>query len=299
MRFIKPINVTSAMVTSSNIPPADYALWVNTATYEKDDKRTWKDRNWRALAAVPAGVEPGNEVVTTESPAKWLDLGATNRMAMFDEVVGTRSTHADTVTVTVVPGSVVDSIALLNLAGQSATVTMTDPVDGVVYQRTVTVVDADVDNWFDWFFEDFEVRTSTVLLDLPKYGTASITVTVAASGTAGIGALVMGKLTELGITLYTARVGIDDYSVKKKDDFGNYTVVERAFADNGEFPVLVETDNVTKIKRLLTDIRAKPVVWIAEATYEATIIYGFYQTFDITYGDKYNSNMQITIEGMT
>ncbi|MFJ3487723.1 hypothetical protein ACIPL1_30500 [Pseudomonas sp. NPDC090202] len=299
MQFIKPLGITSPMVVSSNIPAADYALWVSTSTYAKDDKRTWKDRNWQALGAVPAGTEPGNETVTTENPLKWLDLGATNRMAMFDEVVGTRSTHADSVTVTVRPGSVVNSIALLNLAGQSVTVTMTDSIDGVVYQRTATLIDAGVDNWYDWFFADIDTRTSMVLLDLPAYGTADITVTVNSSGTAAIGALVMGKLTTLGITTYTARVGIDDYSVKKKDDFGNFTVVERAFADNGDFPVVVETERVTKIKRLLTEIRAKPVVWIAESTYEAAIIYGFYTTFDITYGDDSNSNMQITIEGLT
>ena len=299
MKFIKPITVTSGLIVSSNIPPADNPLWVNNSTYAKDVKVTWKDRNWLAVAAVPAGIEPGNEVVTADNPAKWVDQGATNCMSMFDDVVGTQSTHAGSVTVTLQPGVVVNSVAVLNLVGNSYRVTMTDPTEGVVYDRTDSLVDGAVDNWYDWFFEEIEDRVTTVLTDLPAYATAQISITVFDVATAAIGALVLGKLTTLGTTLYTARVGIDDYSLKERDKFGNFSVLERAFADNGDFPVLVETSRVTKIKRLLTEVRAKPVVWIAEETYEATIIYGFYKTFDITYSDDTNSNMQITLEGMT
>ncbi|WP_062381976.1 hypothetical protein [Pseudomonas abietaniphila] len=298
MRFIRPIEVTPDKLISSNVAETDFATWVSTATYKLGDKVIWNHRIYQALAAVPAGVTPGAEVVTEETPAKWQDVGATNRWKMFDEVVGTLTTNPGSVSVTIKPGEVVNSLALFNVQGESVTVTMTDPVEGVVYSRTFSMIDAAVDNWYDWFFADIETMTSVVVLDVPAYGTANISVTVNSSGTAGIGALVIGKATLIGASVYGARVGIDDYSRKERDVFGNIVITPRAYSDTGDFSIVVDTDRVAKIKKLLTEIRAKPVVWIGEETYEATIIYGFFKSFDLVYSGPEVSDCQLSIEGL-
>ena len=299
MRFIRPIEVTPAKLTSSNVPETDNTVWSVTATYAIGNKVMLDHRNYEALAAVPAGVKPGAEVVTTASPAKWLDIGATNKWKMFDEIVGTLTTNPGSVSVTIQPGAVINSLALINVVGESATVVMTDPVEGVVASRTYSLIDGSVDNWYDWFFEEIEFRTSIVALDLPAYGTASITVTVTSSGTAGIGALVIGKTADIGKALYGTGVGIDDYSKKERDPFGGWVVTEGAFSDAAKFPVAVDTDKVSKIKRMLTEVRAKPVVWVGEETYEATILYGFFTSFDLVYSGPSVSDCQLQIEGLT
>jgi hypothetical protein len=294
MRFIRPIEVTPAKLINSNVPETDNPPWSAAATYSIGNKVMLDHRNYEALAAVAAGVKPGAETITAESPAKWLDRGATNRWKMFDEIVGTLTTRPGSVTVTIQPGSVVNSLALINVQGESVTVVMTDPIEGVVATRNYTLIDGAVDNWYDWFFEDIEFRTS-----LPAYGTASLTITVTSSGTAGVGALVVGKTAEIGTALYGTGVGIDDYSVKERDAFGGWSVTEKAFSDTAKFPVAVDTDRVTKIKRMLTDVRAKPVVWVGEETYEATIIYGFFTSFDLVYSGPDVSDFQLEIEGLT
>lgn len=298
MRFIRPIAVTPDKLISSNVAETDFATWVSTATYAIGTKVIWNHRIYQALAAVPAGVTPGSEVPTDTNPAKWQDIGATNRWRMFDEIVGTLTTNPGTVTMTIKPGEVVNSLALFNVQGESVTVTMTDPAEGVVYTKTFSMIDAAVDNWYDWFFADIDTVTSAVVLDMPAYGTANITVTVTSSGTAGVGALVVGKATLIGDSVYGASVGIDDYSRKERDTFGNIVVTPRAFSDTGDFQIVVDTDRVAKIKRLLTDIRAKPVVWIGEASYEATIIYGFFKSFDLIYSGPNVSDCQLSIEGL-
>lgn len=298
MRFIRPIEVTPEKLRSSNVAETDFATWTSTATYILGDKVIWNHRIYQALAAIPAGVTPGSEVPTEANPLKWQDLGATNRWRMFDEIVGTLTTNPGSVSVTVQPGEVVNSMALFNVQGESVTVTMTDPVEGVVYSRDFSLIDAAVDNWYDWFFAEIETLTSIVVLDMPAFGTASITVTINSSGTAGIGALVFGKTTLIGTSVYGASVGIDDYSRKERDPFGNIVVTPRAYSDTGDFPIVVDTDRVAKIKKLLTDIRAKPVVWIGEETYEATIIYGFFKSFDLVYSGPEVSDCQISIEGL-
>ncbi|WP_282396520.1 hypothetical protein [Pseudomonas sp. PS01298] len=299
MRFIRPVEVTPAKLISSNVPETDYPAWSVMATYSIGDKVVLDHRNYEALAAVPAGVKPGAEIVTTTNPAKWLDIGATNRWKMFDEIVGTLTTNPGLVSVTIQPGAVINSLALINVRGESVTVVMTDPIEGVVASRTYSLIDGSVDNWYDWFFEEIELRNSIVALDLPAYGTASITVTVSSSGTAGIGELVIGKTADIGKALYGTGVGIDDYSKKERDPFGGWSVTEGAFSDTAKFPVAIDTDRVTKIKRLLTEIRAKPVVWVGEETYEASILYGFFTSFDLVYSGPTVSDCQLEIEGLT
>lgn len=299
MRFIRPIEVTPAKLISSNVPETDNPAWSPTATYSIGNKVMLDHRNYEALAAVAAGVKPGAEVVDKDHPAKWQDIGATNRWKMFDEIVGTLTTNPGSVSVTIQPGAVVNSLALINVQGESVAVVMTDPIDGVVATRHYSLIDGAVDNWYDWFFEDIEFRTSLVVLDLPAYGTASLTVTVTSSGTAGVGALVVGKTADIGTALYGTGVGIDDYSIKERDAFGGWSVTERAFSDTAKFPVSVETARVAKIKRMLTEVRAKPVVWVGEETYEASILYGFFTSLDLVYSGQTVSDCQLEIEGLT
>lgn len=299
MRFIRPIEVTPEKLTNSNVPETEHPPWSASTAYAIGAKVMLNHRIYEALAAVPAGVKPGEEIASETSPAKWLDIGANNRWKMFDEVVGTRTTNPGSVFVTIKPGAVVNSLALINVQGESVTVVMTDPIEGVVATRNYTLIDAAVDSWYDWFFEDIDIRTNLVVLDLPAYGTTSITVTVTSSGVAGVGALVVGKFANIGTALMGTAVGFDDYSLKERDPFGGWIVTEKEFSDTAKFPVKVNTDRVHKIRRMLIEVRAKPVVWVGSENYEATILYGFFTSFDLIYSGPNVSDCQLEIEGVT
>src|SRR3546814_19942120 len=73
----------------------------------------------------------------------------------------------------------------------------------------------------------FRSRESFVLSDLPPYGTAAITVTVTGASTVGIGNLIVGPVADFGLTDFGMKLGILDYSLKNKDDFGITGLVER------------------------------------------------------------------------
>jgi hypothetical protein len=296
MRIIKPVEITPAILTSSNVPETDYAAWSAATAYAVGDKVTYNHRNYEALVA-HTGANPETD---TSDPPKWLDLGANNRWRMFDDRVGSLTEQAGSIAVELQPGAVINSVALFNLQGRDATVTLADPVDGIVYQRTVSLVDAGVSNWYDYFFAPIGRQTDFVLLDLPAYGTATLSVTVDnADGTAQVGHLVMGRQAEIGVALYGSGVGITDYSRKQTDDFGNAVIVERAFSKRAEFDVSLETSQVARVQRLLGGIRAQPVVWIGEASYEATVLFGYYRDFSISISGPSVSDATITVEGLT
>ena len=115
---------------------------------------------------------------------------------------------------------------------------------------------------------------------------------------AAAGHFVVGAVKQLGTALYGTSVGINDYSRKTTDDFGNTVVIQRSFSNRAEFDVALDTSEVARVRRLLAELRATPVVWIGEETYEATILFGFYKDFQIVFSGPTVSDCSITVEGV-
>lgn len=290
MRLIKPVEITPAKLVSSNVAETDYPAWV-AGTYALGDRRIKDHHIYESLAAANTS-DPSD---TT----KWLDMGSTNRWRMFDNKVESLTTNPGAIVVTIKPGSVVNSLALFNLQGKSVTVSVVDPIEGEVYRKEVSLVDAGVTNWYDWFFEPIGIRTDLVILDMPAYGSANVVVTIdAGAEVAAVGHLVIGAVKQIGTALYGSAVGITDYSRKTTDVFGNTVVVQRSFSNRAEFDVSLDTSEVTRIRRLLAELRATPVVWIGEESYEATILFGFYKDFQIVFSGPTVSDCSITVEGV-
>ncbi|MGV6473510.1 hypothetical protein [Azotobacter vinelandii] len=296
MRIIKPIEITESILVSSSVPEDDYAAWSAATAYAVGDRCIRAHRIYEALIA-STNVDPATDA---SDPPKWLDLGATNRWRMFDDKVGSLTEQTGSIAVTLAPGTVINSLALFNLRGRTATAVMTDPLEGEVYRREVSLVDAGVSDWYEWFFAPIGRRTDIVLLDLPAYGTAELSVTIDnVSDMAACGHLVTGSQAEIGVALYGTGVGITDYSRKETDEFGNSIVIERAFSKRAEFDVIVDTVRVGLVQRLLASIRARPAVWIGEASYEATVLFGFFKDFSISISGPQVSDATITVEGLT
>lgn len=299
MRLIKPVEITPAKLISSNVPETDYPAWSVSATYAIGDRVLLDHHIYEALAIVAAGVKPGAEVVDKDHPAKWQDRGMDNRWRMFDDKVESLTTNPGTIEVRIRPGAVINSMALFNLQGKSVTITMIDPVEGEVYRKTLSLVDAGVTNWYDWFFEPIGKRTDVVVLDMPPYGSADIVLIIdAGAEVAAIGHTVIGAVKRIGTALYGTSVGINDYSRKSTDEFGNTIVIQRSFSNRAEFDVILDTSEVTRVRRLLAELRATPVVWIGEESYEATILFGFYKDFQIVFSGPTVSDCSITVEGV-
>lgn len=292
MRIIKPIEVTETRLTSSNVAEDDYPAWDASASYLVGDRRIRNHRIWEALAA-NAGVDP-----LTDAGAIWSDLGATNRWRMFDDRVSSQTTRSGGVSVTVTPRALCNALALINCSGITASVTVTDPQGGQVYQRTVELLEYGAEDWYAYFFGDYSYRSDIVIDDLPAYPIAAVAVSVASDAEAAIGGLVLGRLRALGVALYGTSVGIIDYSRKETDEFGNAKVVKRAYSKRAEFDVAIDTARVSFVQRELAEIRAQPVVWIGEGSIEATIVFGFYKDFSLPITGPSLCDGTITVEGI-
>ena len=109
-----------------------------------------------------------------------------------------------------------------------------------------------------------------------------------------------GFLSDVGLTVYGTSIGIEDYSIKDRDAFGNAIIVERNFSQTVDFDVKFETQNARKIQKTLAALRATPVVYLGSTDVSyGTLVYGFYRRFDITLETPSYAFASIEVEGLT
>ena len=298
LKLLVPTQITAAMLTASNVPETDYAEWAAGTAY------TLGQRVIRASThSVYERLVAGTTATAPESDAtNWLKVGPTNRWKCFDQSISVATSQAGSITYTITPGVIVTSVALLGLIGTSVRVKMTDPVDGVVYDKT-TLLQAppNQSEWYRYFFEPIKTQTQVITLDLPSYRTAVFEITVtAATGNATLAELIFGNALVIGMGVQVgARVGITDYSRKEKDAFGNYTLVKRAWSKKAVYDMTLNNSEIDYLQTVFADIRSTACVWIGSDQLESTVIYGFYKDFSVTIIYRDFSTCTLEIEGLT
>lgn len=299
MRIIRPVTVTDAILVSSNVPEDDYAEWAAGTTYNIGDEVIVLSthRIYESLIGSNTGNDPA-----TDDGTKWLNTGATNRFRAFDGTLSDQVTNTTSITYKFDPQVVVNSIALFNLDATEVVVTVTDAIEGVVYDETVSLNDnSAVVNFWAYFFEPILRKSEIVLFDLPNYGEAILDVEVNTiiGDAAKVGQIVFGNQKLLGITTYGTTVSIQDYSTKDTDAFGNVVITERRFAQLVDYDVKVSTLSVRDVQRTLASLRSTPIVYSGTEGGEfGDLVYGYYRSFNINVSSPSLSDATIEVEGL-
>lgn len=302
MKIVRPVTILDAQMVSSSVPENDYTAWDSGTTYGLGDTVIYvaADTHW-----IVESLQAGNTAHTPTGASAdtwWLLVGNTNRWAMFDGMVQSQTSAADEIAVTLTSTAArVDSVALFNIDCAEARVTVTDATDGVVYDETVSMVSpSGITDWYAYFFEPITRITDYVFTELPPYLSSEIDVTLTdAGGTAKCGACVIGLSREIGGTQYGAQTGIQDYSIKQQDDFGNYSILERAYNKRAVFQIMVENGLIDELQIILAGYRATPVVYVGTDLYASTMIYGYYKDFSVVISYPTVSILSIELEGLT
>lgn len=294
---IKPLTITDAILVSSTVAETDYAAWSSVATYALADRVMVV-----ATHKVYQSVQAANINHPVTDTAWWIEVGATNRWKCFDASNSTRTAKATSAQYVLTPGNWVSAIALLNnLDVTTMRVQMVDPTYGTVYDKTVFVGSLLADpSWYSFFIAPKRSLSSVVLTDLPNYPSATITVDLTGSADMAWGVLMLGQATALGEgVLYGARVGIQDYSRKETNTFGDTVLVVRAFAKRANFNLILTAEQSDTVSEWLTEVRATPILWIGSSRYTSTMVYGIWQNFEVTLQYFDNSNCSLEILGLT
>lgn len=294
MQCILPTTVTDAMLVSSSVPETDYPAYSSGTTYAAG-ARVIVAAAHRCYESLVAG-NIGNAPAT--SPAQWLDIGPTNRWACFDGLVGTATTAATSIEIVINPG-MVDSIALLDTYADS--IIIVGRMSGTeIYRKEFYPANsnAEINNWYDFFFSQVGRVSTSIATDLPIYGTVEYTITVNSATTASIGTIVVGRVKNIGKTKYGLSPEIRDFSKKSVSDLGVVSLVKRSFAKDMTVPLVIDNGDIDRVYRLMSQLISTPVVWIA-GPYECTVVYGWYEGFKPQIEYSTHSLCTINIKGLS
>lgn len=269
-----------------------YLAWSNATAYVVGARVT-DTVNHIIYEAIQAGT---NHPVT--DPAYWLNIGPSNKWAMFDQKVGTQTIRPLSVAVSIQATDRADSVSLFNVDAASVNITVMDGATEVYNEDYSMVSESGIIDWFEYYFEPVVRKTELAVTDLPNVTAPLIKINATDGDNVAIGNCVVGLSRQLGWTLAGASVGITDYSRKVQDDFGNYSITERGFSRNARFQIFMENSNVDFIHALLSQYRATPVVIIGSSAYGSTHVYGLLKDWRIEITYVYNSMMSLEIEGL-
>lgn len=303
MKIIRPVTITDSIFQSSTVPEADQAEWLSGATYHANDLvMVTTTANGAATAThkiyKSVGSQSGNDP-TVDTGTNWTEVSSTNRWKMFDAVVQDQTVNATSINTVLQSPTVVNSMAFLNVDANTIQVTVTDSVEGLVYDVTFNLTSySGIQDWYSYFFEPVIRKDQVAITDLPPYANASIDVTITANTTAKIGALVMGQFADLGLSQHGASISIIDYSTKTTDSLGRVTITDGPYADKMEVDVVLDTSQIGAANTTLSSLRTTPAVWIAEDNNDDLVIYGYYREFDIILSNPTISRLSLEIEGL-
>lgn len=296
MIIVPPIEVTPDNLTSSNVSITETA-WT-AGTYATGVRRYVGIDLYEVVETPHTTDEPVAGAAL--NPPSWILVSRINRYKMFDFAIGENTISSSPIEVTITPGTVANAVALFELINAATVqVVVDDPVDGVVYNETVTLADnTGITDFYAYFFTPISNATEASFFDLPSYSGADITVTITGTGTIGVGELVLGRQRSLGTTLINTSLGIEDFSRKERDEFGVFRIVERRFAKLGNFDVFLENNRVNAVIRTLSEFRALPVLYVGEVSQPETYVLGFYRDFRVLRSGPLTSEMALEIEGI-
>lgn len=299
MKIIRPLVITDDMLTYSNIVEDDCPAYSASVSYAIGARVMVIGPNLHKIYTSLQAVNMNHAPAT--SPTYWVEESATNRWKMFDASITSQASNMDSIVVTLATTGITNGIALLNVDCAIIRVTASDPILGVVFDQTINpATTSGINDWYSYFLEPIVRVNDISFTDLPLYSNMTITVTLTNVGHLVLcGGLIIGHAKKLGMTQRGAKISLTDFSVKARDAFGNFNVVERAFSRRVTLPLWLDASAVDQAFTLLARYRATPIVYIGIARFGSSIVYGFYKdlTIDITYLNY--AVCSIEIEGLT
>jgi hypothetical protein len=307
-KAIAPANYPITPATNGYSNATDFPEWNIATTYALGDKVIVDalKSTFQSLTAGNIGNTPG--LVAT---AYWVRIGASNAWKPFDAIVSSQSTGytaasqlLDLMVYRLIGIGRFTTVCVLSTDCASVRVQFSDP-DGTNYDKTINSVDTSlvIDAW-TYFFAELSLIRNFIFDAIDGHGSEPVLVTVSNGGTGEavlVGEIVIGEAYELGVCHAGARLSLVDFSRKEANDFGDLTLVERAYSFNGAFDIEIPVSRRTRVQTLLATLRATLCVWFPSETDAngGIVIYGFPRDFAITYDTPERAYATLEIEGLT
>lgn len=311
MKVIPPITIDSAvlttidaaMLTNSNAaePGPGETAW-SVATAYTAGQTCYLASTHRIYECLVAHTGASPDVNLTGATPKWLQLGFTNRWAMWDLYRDTSTVLASPLTVVITPGQRINSLALMGLVATGAEVVGAVGA-ATVYSRSIDLNTREVLGWYDYFFAPFSNQPSLVLFDIPPYSTLVLTITLTNTrGDVECGGCVVGNFEDIGKVQYEAESDTLNFSTVTRDfDGSTSAMVPRRNVPRTLQNIICDKARVNRVRALRTALGGRPAVWAGLDTdtdgyFEALLIVGFYKRFSINLKHPRHAAISLELE---
>ena len=296
-----PLAMTDSMLISSTVPEPDASLgevvWTS-ATYALGNRRivVATHRVYECTIAGASAITPQSD------PTRWLDVGPTNRWAMFDLDRNTATIAASPLTVVIRPGARVGTAVLVGLDVTAASITQVAG-GNTTYTTSANLVTRRTLTATDYCFGPFGFKRLLAKYNLPLFTGAELTITMTkATGSVKCGGVVLGTSVNLGPLLEDVDISGLNFSQVQRDGFGNAILkaVRRVPTISGT--VFVAAKTVAKVKEIELQLDAKPAFWnfggdyVNHPYYDVTQFLGHYQKFQLKLDNYFNATLNLTVE---
>lgn len=291
--LIKTLVQADTLVTDCSVNEPDiYAtppeeVW-NAATNYNVGDIVIRTQTHMKYENIQAGTDstPPEEDAALENPTRWVNIGPTNKFAMFDTLRNTQTFTTSPLIVEITPGERINSIGIFGLAAESVTITM-ENASIEVYSYTENLNTREVLDWFDYFFEPFSTIPSIIRFDLPPYSSGVVTVEVSSStGTVACGAIIIGSQVDLGKVVYGSQDEELNFSRIERDFDGTALITQRRSIPKVDVEVWADKADTDKIRNARRALNAVPTAWSGldgdntEEFFETLLILGVYKRWE-------------------
>lgn len=311
MKVIPPTTITAAMLTGSSIAEPDASVgesvWVSGATYPTVGTLVILTSTHRTYYKLTTNVSTNLTVSPSINTVDWIDVGATNRWAMFDTNRTSGSLSNVDVTVTLTPSASttarINSIAIVGCIANSVTINITSGGSNV-YSKTTSLVTRNTTGWYKYFYGTYTYKASVVLFDLPPIINSVITLTFDMPAVNGvIGNIIIGNFIELGDIQKGISLEALNFSKIDRDSYGNSVLVPRRSVPRTVQKVMIPKTSVNRLIAARDLLNATPALWAgvtdnSSVFFEPLLILGIYKEFSISMDYPDHAIVSLQLEEM-
>lgn len=296
-------------VGSWNIPLEDFPLWSASSNYQVGARVLVLYDEAGVNPILPEGIyfaaTANSGKYPPANPEHWIYIGPTNRTAAWDDSPSTATVFYPTY---FEPG-----VYWVGTAG--------DHFDSVYVFRTLNATNVEVHIETEPGGQRMVVNED-VVSDSAGFSQATAVHFPTFSGTRFFGVYirgVSGKQLSVGmvkiggdarvsrmpdelVTLLGCSVGIEDFSYKSVNEFGQREVVERVYSDYVRARLILDNSIIDPLKQALTRYRAKPAIFDFNehgTKHQSLMLFGYYKQFEVEITYYNESICSLEVESMS
>ena len=277
------IDIDDSNLTSSNVPLDDAPAW-EAGTYQVGDEVVYQNNVFKAATETSDRPDKG----LAKDPPAWVRMGFANKYRMFNEGIDSQTENVNLIDITFTSDTPCTVLALLGVDAYEITIS----VSTNAYEETFSMVDAGVDNWWDYLFAPYESKRSLVI-DLVHFAGEEIRIQVkSASQSLGqpsdgalvkVGRVATGLLEDVARTSYSSRVGRESFSSRQRNPFGFWEIKKRRNVKTVGYVFNFDTDRLDYVESVFEKYVDVPALYIGNPAYEHLTCFGICESYGLTH----------------